>query len=164
MSRGVLVHSQFGTATRYHSSMNRRQGATRIGQQAPRYRFFLNPYQDVRFTRCPICQRPTRQRKLPLVIHVDPMNPLALNKTCRYCPHCDLLIAHQDELEAQLVEFFARQKPEAIGNDYLVLGTMDRATWQRGRKEVMTVQGMVQALHDFKEVLRFEPAGGWGPQ
>ena len=92
------------------------------------------------------------------------MNPLALNKTCRYCPHCDLLIAHQDELEAQLVEFFTRQKPEVIGNDYLVLGTMDRATWQRGRKEVMTVQGMVQALHDFKEVLRFEPAGGWGPQ
>jgi hypothetical protein len=140
--------------------MNRRQGRTRIGQQPPRYRFFLNPYQDVRFTRCPMCQQLTQQRKLPLVIHVDPMNVLTLNKTCRYCPHCDLLIAHQDELEAQLAEFFARQKPEVIGNDYLVLGTMNRADWQQGRKEVMTVQDMVQALHDFDEVLRFEPAGG----
>jgi hypothetical protein len=144
--------------------MDGHPGATRIGKQPPRYRFFLNPYQDVRFTRCPICQQPTRQRKLPLVIHVDPMNVLTLNKTCRYCPHCDLLITHQDELEAQLVEFFAGQKPEVIGNDYLVLGTMDRADWQRGRSEVMTIQDMVQALHDFKEVLRFQPAGGWGPR
>jgi hypothetical protein len=51
-----------------------------------------------------------------------------------------------------------------IGNDYLVLGTMDRADWQRGRSEALTIQDMVQALHDFKEVLRFEPAGGWEPR
>ena len=74
----------------------------RLGKQPPRYRFFLNPYADARFTTCPQCSGKTRVRKLPLVIHIDPLQLIALNKTCRYCPRCDLLIAHQDEIEAFL--------------------------------------------------------------
>src|SRR5438876_4290597 len=93
---------------------------TRIGKQPPRYRFFLNPYPDIRFTSCPQCGRKTRQRELPLVIHVDPLTPLALNKTCRYCPSCDLFISHQDELEAVLAAMFTEHKPKAVGNEYLV--------------------------------------------
>jgi len=58
------------------------------------------------------------QRKLPLVIHVDPMQVLSLNKTCRYCPFCDLLIAHQDDVERFLASFFTEQKPDVVGNDY----------------------------------------------
>ncbi len=100
----------------------------RLGKQSPRYSFFLNPYSDVRFTSCPKCRKRTRQRKLPLVIHVDPFNPVAINKTCRYCPTCDLLIAHKDEIEQQLSLLFARHDFTLIGNDYLVIGTQDRAT------------------------------------
>ena len=70
----------------------------RLGKQPPRYRFFLNPYTDVRFTTCPQCRGKTRVRKLPLVIHIDPMQLVALNKTCRYFSRCDLLIAHREEL------------------------------------------------------------------
>jgi hypothetical protein len=33
-----------------------------------------------------IYTKKTRQRKLPLFIHIDPKQPLLLNKTCRYCP------------------------------------------------------------------------------
>jgi hypothetical protein len=51
------------------------------------------------------------------------MQLLALNKTCRYCPRCDLLIAHQDELEAWLAAFFTERQPEIVGNDFLVIGT-----------------------------------------
>ena len=54
-----------------------------FGKLAPQYSFFLNPYEDERFTRCPQCGAKTRQRKLPLVIHVDPMHPVSLNYTCR---------------------------------------------------------------------------------
>lgn len=133
----------------------------RLGKQPPRYRFFLNPYPDVRFTTCPQCGGKTKQRKLPLVIHIDPMNPLALNKTCRYCPHCDLLIAHQDELESIMAAAFMTLKPEIVGNDYLVLGTMDRPEWKRGLTAPLNTQEMITALHDFKEVVRFEPRG-WG--
>ena len=132
--------------------------APRLGKQPPRYSFFLNPYPDVRFTRCPKCGGKTLQRKLPLVIHVDPRNPVSINKTCRYCPTCDLLIAHQHEIEAQLALLFTRHDPSLIGNDYLVIGTQDRADWRRGMKTPLTIQEMLDVLHDFKEVLRFEPA------
>lgn len=130
----------------------------RLGKQPPRYRFFLNPYTDVRFTSCPQCGNRTRQRKLPLVIHVDPLNPVAINKTCRYCPTCDLLIAHKNEIEQQLAWLFASRDPTLIGNDYLVIGTQDRADWRRGMKTPLTIQEMLHSLHDFEEVLRFEPA------
>ena len=88
-----------------------------LGKQPPRYRYFLNPYQDVRFTTCPQCRTKTRLRKFPLVIHVDPMYTIILGKTCRYCVNCDLLIVHQDQLEEQLVEYFSEANPEIIGND-----------------------------------------------
>lgn len=134
----------------------------RLGKQPPRFDFFLNPYSDVRFTSCPKCRRKTRQRKLPLVIHVDPAQLISLNKTCRYCPHCDLLIAHQDELEQFLASFFGQTKPQVVGNDYLVIGTVDRAAWKEGMQGDKSIQQMLDELHDFKQVLRFQPGNRWG--
>jgi hypothetical protein len=138
----------------------------RLGKQPPRYRFFLNPYADVRFTTCPQCGEKTRVRKLPLVIHIDPLQLLALNKTCRSCPRCDLLIAHQDEIEAFLTAFFGQTRPEIVGNDYLVVGTEDRADWLRGMRTPRSTAATLESLHDFIEVVTFEPAPrwGWGPQ
>jgi hypothetical protein len=141
---------------------NRKKKTTKhLGKQPPQYRFFLNPYQDERFTRCPQCGNKMHQRKLPLVIHVDPMELLSLNKTCRYCPHCDLLIAHQDDIEHLLASIFTERKPEVIGNDYLVVGTLDRAVWKRGTQQQITTQETLDALHDFKEVVTFKLTGGW---
>jgi hypothetical protein len=134
---------------------------TQLGKQPPQYRFFLNPYQDMRFTRCPQCDQTMHQRKLPLVIHIDPTYLLSLNKTCRYCPHCDLLIAHQDDVEHFLASFFTEQKPEVVGNDYLVVGTLEKAAWKRGTQQPLTMQEMLGALHDFKEVVTFKVTGGW---
>ena len=134
----------------------------RLGKQPPRYRFFLNPYRDARFTSCPQCGAKTHSRKLPLVIHIDPMQLVALNKTCRYCPHCDLLIAHQDQIEAFLAAFFGQHRPEIVGNDYLVVGTEDRAVWSRGVRTPLPIPEALEHLHDFAEVVRFEPAPRWG--
>lgn len=137
---------------------------TRLGKQPVRHVFFLNPYRDARFTSCPQCGQKTRLRKFPLVIHIEPHNMLSLNKTCRYCPACDLLIAHQNELEGELAVAFSRLNPDVIGNDYLVIGTMDRADWRQGRTTPRTVQDTFDSLHDFKRVVRFEPQNyGWGP-
>jgi hypothetical protein len=137
-------------------------GARRLGKQPPRYRFFLNSYTDARFTTCPQCGEKTRVRKPPLVIHIDPMHLVALNKTCRYCPRCDLLIAHQDELEAWLAAFFSQHQPEGVGNPYLVVGTEERAAWRRGTHTPLTITEMLEHLHDFIEVIRFEPVPRWG--
>jgi len=137
--------------------------ARHLGKQPPRHLFFFNPYQEVRCTTCPKCRGKTKLRKLPLLIHIDPMHLIALNKTCRYCPDCDLLIAHQDEIEEFLAAYFSRVDPEAIGNDYLVLGTVDRADWRQGMKQPLTTQEMLDRLHDFKQELQFQLVGGWGP-
>lgn len=143
------------------SSTSKEQSITRFGKQAPCYRFFLNPYQDMRFTRCPQCENKMHQRKLPLVIHVDPAYLVSLNKTCRYCPQCDLLIAHQDDVESFLAAFFMAHKPEMVGNDYLVVGTLDRPTWKRGTQQRLTLPETLDALHDFRDVVTFKLTGGW---
>jgi hypothetical protein len=136
-----------------------------VGAQPARYRFFLNPYTDCRFTSCPQCGAKMHQKKLPLVIHVQPQQVISLNKTCRYCPRCDLLIAHQDEVEAFLASFLTATAPEVIGNEYLVLGTMDRPDWQRGTQEQLSLEEMLRTMHEFKEYVQFEvEAPGWVPQ
>jgi len=135
----------------------------RLGKQPPRYKFFLNPYQDARFTRCPKCDAKTRQKKLPLVIHIDDWGMFVLNKTCKFCPGCQLLIAHQDELEGYLAAFFEQQAPNIVGNDYLVIGTLDRADWKRGAQGTVTTEDMIERLHDFEDVLRFKLAPHWVP-
>lgn len=142
-------------------STSKEQTMPGFGKQTPYYRFFLNPYQDMRFTRCPQCENKMHQRKLPLLIHVDPTYLVSLNKTCRYCPHCDLLIAHQDDIESFLAAFFTVQKPEMVGNDYLVVGTLDHATWKRGTQQLLTLQETLDALHDFRDMVTFKLTGGW---
>ena len=131
----------------------------RLGKQPSRYRFLLNPFRDRRFAICPNCDGRTLLRKVPLVIHVDPINPVAINKSCRYCPTCDLLIAHQDQVEQELAALFSRRAPELVGNTYLVIGTLDRDVWKRGMAEPLALQQMVEQLHDFVEVLELRRAG-----
>ncbi len=131
----------------------------RLGKQPPRYRFLLNPFRNRRFAICPNCDGRTLLRKVPLVIHVDPINPVAINKSCRYCPACDLLIAHQDEVEQQLAALFPRRGPDLVGNDYLVIGTLDRDVWKGGVVEPLAIEQMVEQLHDFVEVLELRRAG-----
>ena len=139
----------------------KKKTVTQFGKQSPQYRFFLNPYEDMRFTKCPQCDNKMHQRKLPLLIHIDPTYLLSLNKTCRYCPHCDLLIAHQNDVEHFLASYFMQQKPEVVGNDYLVVGTLDKTTWIRGTQQQMSMHETLDALHDFKEVVTFKVTGGW---
>lgn len=43
---------------------------TRIGKLPPRYSFFLNPYTDIRFSKGPLCEKPTAMRKFALVIYL----------------------------------------------------------------------------------------------
>lgn len=135
-----------------------------LGKLPPRYHFFLNPYKDIRFTRCPKCNGKTGQRKLPLLIWIDPHQPLSLNYTCRYCSTCDLLIAHQDEIEANLVNAFNRIDPGAIGNEYLVVGTMEKGAWKQGQSTPVDLGSLPEHLHDFKAVWKFEINYGWGPE
>jgi tetratricopeptide (TPR) repeat protein len=127
----------------------------RTGKQRPCYSFFLNIFPETRFTTCPQCEGKTRARKLPLVIHVNPDIPMILEKTCRYCETCDLLIVHRDQLEVQLFRKLLMTHPEAIGNDYLVRGTLERTDWNRMKDKELSLRQIAEHLHDFKDVVTF---------
>ena len=72
-----------------------------------------------------------------------------------------MLIVHQDELEAQLAENLSQLGPQAIGNDYLVTGTIDRKIWRRGLNQPVPLDEMLEHAADFEAVLQVEsqPAG-----
>lgn len=133
----------------------------RLGQLTPLYNFFLNPYVDMRFTSaCPVCSGKIQQRKLPLAIVIDNWGMVVLNKTCRYCPNCELLIGHQDQIEEQLSHAVNHRAFGSL-NDYFVVGTLERKDWRRGMTQPLSNEEMLAALHDFKDHLNFERAPRW---
>jgi hypothetical protein len=106
-----------------------------FGKLRPRYRFALNPFPQVRWSRCPRCEKLTHARKFPLLIHIEGLGLLILGKTCRYCTPCEFIIADQAELEEQLViACEERSFPEKVGNAYTVFATVQRGYW----KETLT--------------------------
>ena len=125
-----------------------------------RHKFFLNPYSDCGFTKCPKCDAKTKIRKYPLVIHVEPKQILLLNKKCKYCVNCDLIIAKKQEIES----FLALAVPKLSKNDYLVMGTVERKDWSQGNKGSLPPSEIIERMYIFKDVWDFEviPAG-WYP-
>ena len=139
--------------------------STRIGKLPPRYSFILNPHEGTRLSTCPRCEKPTHPRKFAFLIHIDEWGPMALGKTCKYCSRCELIMMHQNELEAELAIAFSRIAPEVIGNEYLVLGTIEKKVWQEGLKgEGGELGEIMKHAADFKKVydLEYRPAG-WYP-
>ena len=135
-----------------------RKKAGQFGHLPPQHKFFLNPHADARFTCCPKCDAKTKLRKKPLLILIHPAQPVSLNKTCRYCPSCDLLILHQTELEPLLERMCQQYYPQLIGNDYLVVGTVERKDWKEGCQNITSLDDLFKTVHDFKQHLEFEPA------
>jgi tetratricopeptide (TPR) repeat protein len=126
-----------------------------LGKQPPRYDLFLNSYQDARFTTCPHCNIKTQSRKFSLVVNIHPNQTIVIEHICRFCNTCDLLILHQDELEDQLVTTMTTINPEIIGNDYQVVGTLEREEWNQGKQDPSSYGRVVEYLHDFKQVVTF---------
>ncbi len=143
-----------------------KQEKKQFGKLPPQYKFTMNPYPDMRLTSCPICDSKTGQRKRPLLIHIDPQQLIALNYTCRYCKSCDLLIAHKHEIEHLLTTMMRTRAPAMIGNDYLIIGTVEKQGWAAGMTDKKTIDEMLKHVHDFAEVyaeLRVMETGWFGP-
>jgi hypothetical protein len=128
-----------------------------IKPERRKYYFFLNPYEDAGFTKCPKCEGKTKIRKFPLVVHVEPQQLLFLNKKCRYCVGCDLIIAKQSELETLMVICSEKRNPDVIGNDYLTIGVVDREDWRRGSKGELAQNELIERMYVFRDVWVFEP-------
>ncbi len=134
----------------------------KLGKLPPKYTFILNPYTDARFSSCPRCEQPTKVRKLPFFVHVDPKVPVIVNKSHRYCPDCDLIIVHRDELEVILLRLLPDRDPTTIREQYLVMGTVERQAFRAHQKHPLSIPEMLEALHDFREVRTVKPSHpGW---
>ena len=75
---------------------------------------------------------------------------MALNFTCRYCERCDLLICHKGNLEHVLATLFEQRDPSVIGNDYFILGTVEKNAWRDGLTQPKSPAEILPQLHDFK--------------
>jgi len=124
-----------------------------MGVLPPRYSFFLNPHPNEAFTRCPRCKAKTRVRKMALVIHVDSVGLVLLRKTCRLCVVCEMLIAHEAEMD-HLID--SLRSPRVGGREYLVLGTLASRTWRQGFSGSVTIDEVVDAMADFKTYMRVD--------
>ncbi|MCL4511611.1 MAG: hypothetical protein M1470_11135 [Bacteroidetes bacterium] len=130
-----------------------------------RHYFFLNPYGYMAFSRCPKCEEKTKIRKCCLLIHVEPNFLLSLNKSCGYCPTCDLIIVKQADLERLLIAICEQNAPDIIGNEYFVYGTMDRKAWRNGQTEKVSHQEAIKCSYPFKDIWKFEVSpAGWYPE
>ena len=130
-----------------------------------RHYFFLNPYEDCAFTKCPKCEHSTKIRKFPLVIHVDPHQIILLNKKCRYCVNCDLIIAKQSEVESLMIICLEKVNPDVIGNDYLAMGVVDSKGWKEGNNGKLDSAETLDRAYFFKDLLKFDLVpGGWYPE
>ena len=134
---------------------------SQIKLKGARHYFFLNPYDDAAFTRCPKCEEKTKIRKYCLLIHIDPKHLFSLNKSCRYCPECDLIIVKQADLEGLLAAICEQYTPDIIGNEYFVFGTMDRKDWKDAQTGKVSQQEAITRSYPFKDAWKFEiiPAG-----
>lgn len=127
-----------------------------------RHYFFLNPYENEAFTRCPKCGMKTKLRKYPLVIHIEPNQLLCLNKSCKYCEKCDLIIEKQAEIESLMATVIENIDPSIVGNEYLVIGTLDKTDWRQSSKQTTYPQETLEKVYIFKDVKHFElVSGGW---
>lgn len=136
---------------------------SKFGKLPAKYSFILNQYPEERLSKCPLCQKATHQRKFALFIHIDDWGPMALGKICKYCAKCELIIAHQHELEAELAHAFSTINQSVIGNEYLVIGTIDKKLWEEGVKgKSPELKDTRNVLSDFKKVYDFKvESGGW---
>jgi hypothetical protein len=130
-----------------------------------KHRFFLNPYTDCAFTKCPKCESITKVRKFPLVIHIEPQQIFLLNKQCKYCLNCDLIIAKKQEIEFLMAAGLGKENPQVVGNNYLVIGTLEKQDWKKGNQGSLPPGEIIERVSIFKDEWNFEviPAG-WYPK
>ncbi|MEH2109078.1 hypothetical protein [Nostoc sp.] len=59
---------------------------------------------------------------------------------------------------------FVQINPQIVGNNYVVIGTVDKKDWKEGDKNLLSPSEMIGRVYIFKDVWNFEviPAG-WYP-
>jgi hypothetical protein len=80
---------------------------------------------------------------------------MLLRKTCRLCVVCEMLIAHEFELTAEVQQAAARSDVDA---EFLVLGTLGSGTWRAGMRESISIEQVKHDMADFAAYMKVEIA------
>jgi hypothetical protein len=131
------------------------------------YKFYLNPHEAYAFTKCPKCNQKTKVRKYFLLIHYqeskkDSPQLISLNKSCKFCPYCELIIAKKAEVEPFLQQIIDRPNSSFKPNACFILGILDKKDGNRIRREEdLKPAEVLKLAQRFKDVWDFEirPAG-----
>ena len=128
--------------------------------QNEKYYFFLNPYTDSSFTRCPKCDNKTKVKKLPLAILLEKKKIIfMLNKTCKFCPYCELLIAKKHELELIIMQFLGVE--HITEKDFTVMGTQEKSVYREGVGKGLIKENPLEGVSIFKNVFDFKVQQGY---
>jgi hypothetical protein len=133
----------------------------RFGKLPPRYRFALNPFPEVRWARCPRCEKLMHARKFPLLIAWLDGTMLVLGYTCRYCTPCEFIIAHQHEVEEEIAIFRAAH-PGTANGEYGVIATVERKTWKASLAKPLEMREVFDHASDIKHPMELnDPRRVW---
>ena len=91
---------------------------------------------------------------------IEPSTLLLINLQCRYCERDDLLIAKQDDLDAELAKELRGERPELIGNDYVAIGIVDRAD-MRGLTGELDASWTIAHTKAWREVYEYDEFAGF---
>ena len=136
--------------------MKNAEETSRIKLREARHYFSSNHYDSTAFSRCPVCEEKTKIRKYCLVVHIDLKNLFSINKTCRYCTRCDLIIVKQKELDSTLAAICEQDAPDSIDSEYFVFGTMDKKDWKEGLTGELGQREAIERSYPFKDVWDFK--------
>ena len=86
---------------------------------------------------------------------------ISLNKSCKYCTKCDLIIGQKSDLDALISQIIPQLGLKFSPDNYFVFGTQARKDWKKGQEEYVDQKDALTLAHPFKDILQFEirPAG-----
>jgi hypothetical protein len=122
-----------------------------------RYDFFLNPYEEERFTRCPRCARATRLRRLALLVLFGDTDVHIIDHDGRLCERCELIVVHQHDLEQLMLDLAQKEDlPHLVGLPYIIPGILARRAWRFLREGRVTIEDVLDQVTVFKEQVSFD--------
>jgi hypothetical protein len=104
---------------------------------------------------------------------MSPIRPAGAQPTASLSPSCvttpptcktrgsRAVIARRRKLELLMAASLDAERPEIVGNTYVVVGTLDRTDWREGRQEQAAPSEVFERTYVFEDVLHFEITGGW---
>jgi hypothetical protein len=62
-----------------------------------------------------------------------------------------LLIANKHAIEHLLTGLFSQHNPEVVGNEYLIIGTLEKTTWREGLQQPKSIAEILPQASDFAD-------------